>query len=105
MCPRSCSRSGAGADPIDRYERRLAEEHGFDAGELESLRADVEREVAEAAETAVASPMPDPAIATDGVFADRFEELGDGHAPWSRWAEPDDDAAPHDGNGDQRRAA
>ncbi len=92
-------------DPIDRYERRLTEEHGFDAGELESLRADVEREVAAAAETAVASPMPDPAIATDGVFADRFEELGDGRAPWSHWAAPDGDAAPHDGNGDQRSAA
>ena len=92
-------------DPIDRYERRLTEEHGFEAGELEGLRADCEREVAEAAETALASPMPDPAIATDGVFADRFEELGDGHAPWSHWAEPERDAAVHQGNGNQRSAA
>ncbi len=53
-------------DPIDRYERRLAEEHGFDAGELEGLREECEREVAEAAETALASPMPDPAIADRG---------------------------------------
>ena len=92
-------------DPIDRYERRLAEEHGFDAGELEGLREECEREVADAAETALASPMPDPAIANEGVFADRFEELGDGRAPWSRWAGPDGDAAPHEGNGNQRRAA
>ncbi|MDX6581725.1 MAG: hypothetical protein QOI10_909 [Solirubrobacterales bacterium] len=28
-------------------------------------------------------PMPDPATATDGVFADEAVELGDGGAPWS----------------------
>ena len=33
--------------------------------------------------------MPDPATAEEGVFADGFEPLGDGRAPWSRWAEPD----------------
>jgi hypothetical protein len=30
--------------------------------------------------------MPDPASATDGVFADGWEPLGDGRAPSSRWA-------------------
>ena len=28
-------------------------------------------------------PMPDPAAATDGVFADEAALLGDGAAPWS----------------------
>jgi hypothetical protein len=30
--------------------------------------------------------MPDPALAGEGVFAERFEALGDGAAPWSGWA-------------------
>jgi pyruvate dehydrogenase E1 component alpha subunit len=76
-----------GRDPIERYEHRLAEEHGFDSDELAEIRRDAEREVAEAAETALASPMPDPELATDGVVADRWEPLGDGDAPWSRWSD------------------
>jgi hypothetical protein len=31
--------------------------------------------------------MPDPAGATDGVFADDVTPLGDGRAPWSHWAD------------------
>jgi hypothetical protein len=31
--------------------------------------------------------MPDPQLATQGVYADRFEALGDGNAPWSRWSQ------------------
>jgi hypothetical protein len=30
--------------------------------------------------------MPDPATARDGVFADEITPMGDGRAPWSRWA-------------------
>ena len=33
--------------------------------------------------------MPDPADATDGVFADEWQPLGDGQAPWSRWQQAD----------------
>ena len=29
--------------------------------------------------------MPEPDVATSGVFADEVTALGDGHAPWSRW--------------------
>jgi len=76
-------------DPIERYERRLATEHGFDEDELHEIRERAEREVAEAAETALASPMPDPDVARDGVFAERWEPLGDGEAPWTRWREDD----------------
>jgi hypothetical protein len=32
--------------------------------------------------------MPDPALAEEGLFADRWEPLGDGAAPWSGWADP-----------------
>jgi TPP-dependent pyruvate/acetoin dehydrogenase alpha subunit len=72
-------------DPIERYERRLAEEHGFDSGELRAIRTGAEREVADAAEKALASPMPEPELATDGVFAERWQSLGNGQAPWTPW--------------------
>jgi TPP-dependent pyruvate/acetoin dehydrogenase alpha subunit len=72
-------------DPIDRYERRLVGEHGFDSEQLRSIRTAAERDVAEAAEKALASPMPEPDLATEGVFAERWEPLGDGQAPWTHW--------------------
>lgn len=72
-------------DPIDRYRERLVREHGFEPAALDALREQVAAEVAAGAERALASPMPDPAIATSGVFADAWRALGDGHAPWSRY--------------------
>jgi pyruvate dehydrogenase E1 component alpha subunit len=83
-------------DPIVRYERQLAETHGFTDEELGEIRERCEREVAEATELALASPMPEPDLALEGVFADRFEPLGDGKAPWSRWA---GETAAANGNG------
>jgi TPP-dependent pyruvate/acetoin dehydrogenase alpha subunit len=83
--PKELFEEWARRDPIERYERLLAEEQEFDEAELSEIRKSVEREVAEATERALASPMPDPEIATEGVFADRWEPLGDGHAPWSHW--------------------
>jgi TPP-dependent pyruvate/acetoin dehydrogenase alpha subunit len=74
-------------DPIDRYTERLRAEPGIDPERLERLRAEVADEVERCAERALASPMPDPATATDGVFAERWQPLGDGAAPWSRWAD------------------
>ena len=38
---------------------------------------------------ALESPMPEPDEAFAGVFAESWEELGDGHAPWSHWSEPE----------------
>ena len=73
-------------DPIELYARRLAEEHGFGSGEIDEIRESVVAYVDECAERAVASPMPDPAVATDGVFAESWEPLGEGEAPWSRWS-------------------
>jgi TPP-dependent pyruvate/acetoin dehydrogenase alpha subunit len=73
-------------DPIERYGERLVAEHGFKTDEIESLRAEVKAYVDESAQKALDSPMPDPATATDGVFADAPTPLGDGEAPWSYWA-------------------
>jgi pyruvate dehydrogenase E1 component alpha subunit len=72
-------------DPIDLYSKRLVEDHGFSRDEVDAIRAEVSEYVAKCAEEAVASPMPDAAGATDGVFAETWEALGDGQAPWSRW--------------------
>jgi TPP-dependent pyruvate/acetoin dehydrogenase alpha subunit len=73
-------------DPIELYAKRLLSEHGFEQGEVDEVRASVEAYVDECAEQALASPMPEPETATDGVFAERWEPLGDGEAPWSRWS-------------------
>jgi TPP-dependent pyruvate/acetoin dehydrogenase alpha subunit len=69
-------------DPISRYEERL-EADGID---LQPIRDAVREELDRETEWALAQPMPDPATATEGVFADAAEALGDGQAPWSRWS-------------------
>jgi len=84
-------------DPIDLYRHRLAEEHGFREDELASIRKSAEDEIAEAAERALASPMPDPDLAFEGVFAAEAGALGDGEAPWSHWQRVN-------GNGSRPRA-
>jgi TPP-dependent pyruvate/acetoin dehydrogenase alpha subunit len=66
-------------DPIDRQEARVRE-LGVD---VDALRAEVDAEIEAGVQAALAMPMPDPATATDGVFADEAVELGDGRAPWS----------------------
>ncbi len=74
-------------DPIDNYAERLQSEHGFSADELDGVRAEVKAYVDECAKQALASPMPEPETAAEGVYADALTPLGDGHAPWSYWAE------------------
>jgi TPP-dependent pyruvate/acetoin dehydrogenase alpha subunit len=69
-------------DPIDRQSARVAA-LGVD---VEALRAEVRAEVDAAAAEALAGPMPDPATATERLFAPRDAEeilLEDGQAPWS----------------------
>ena len=74
-------------DPIERQEKRLAA-LGVD---VESLRAEVAREVERAALQALELPMPDPAGARSGVFCEaEAEPLGDGQAPWSGFVEASD---------------
>jgi pyruvate dehydrogenase E1 component alpha subunit len=84
-------------DPIDRYAERLVTAHGFSDDEIDVVREEVARYVDECAAKALASPMPDPAQALDGVFAEDWEPLGDGNAPWSRWSEKQSNGA--GGNG------
>jgi TPP-dependent pyruvate/acetoin dehydrogenase alpha subunit len=73
-------------DPIERYAERLVSEHDFSSQEVAQLRDEVKAYVAECAAEALESPMPDPGLATQGVFAERWEPLGDGRAPWSAWS-------------------
>jgi TPP-dependent pyruvate/acetoin dehydrogenase alpha subunit len=93
-------------DPIDRYARRLVSDHGFTEDDVERIQAEVREYVEQCAAKALDSPMPEPEMATAGVFAEGWEPLGDGEAPWSahggeRGAGPagaGDRSAPH-GNG------
>ena len=70
-----------GRDPIDLYSGRLVAEHGFSEQEVEAIREEVREYVAECASEALDSPMPEPELGLQGVFADGFEPLGDGQAP------------------------
>jgi TPP-dependent pyruvate/acetoin dehydrogenase alpha subunit len=79
--PKELFEHWAERDPIENYERTLASE-GVD---VEALHASVREELERETEWALAQPMPDPATAADGVFADDVTPLGDGKAPWSRW--------------------
>jgi TPP-dependent pyruvate/acetoin dehydrogenase alpha subunit len=74
-------------DPIDRYAERLVADHGFSTDEVEGISSEVRAYVDECADKALDSPMPDPQLATEGVFADSWEPLGDGQAPWSHWSQ------------------
>jgi TPP-dependent pyruvate/acetoin dehydrogenase alpha subunit len=71
-------------DPIETYAVQLGEE-GFVPAELDAIRDEVRAEVDEGARLALEWPLPDPDTAEEGVFADGFQELGDGNAPWSYW--------------------
>jgi TPP-dependent pyruvate/acetoin dehydrogenase alpha subunit len=79
--PKEMFEEWAARDPIDRYEKRLAD----DGIEVDPIRASVREELERETEWALDQPMPDPVSATDGVFSDRNPELGDGEAPWSFW--------------------
>jgi pyruvate dehydrogenase E1 component alpha subunit len=54
---------------------------------VDAVRAEAKALVDEDTDWALAQPMPDPATATEGVFAEKWEPLGDGKAPWSYWAQ------------------
>ncbi|MGI8945041.1 MAG: thiamine pyrophosphate-dependent dehydrogenase E1 component subunit alpha [Thermoleophilaceae bacterium] len=69
-------------DPVDLFRKRL----DADGVDTKGLDAAVDAELERATDWALAQPMPDPATATDGVFATEDPMLGDGRAPWSRWA-------------------
>jgi pyruvate dehydrogenase E1 component alpha subunit len=83
--PRDLFEEWESRDPIATYSVRLVAEHGFTEEELAGLRDEAVAEVDEAARRALASPPPDPDTALRGVFAEEFDDLGDGDAPWSYW--------------------
>ena len=55
-------------DPIDRFERFLAEHQVATKGQLDEITAGVQREIDEDVEWAESSPMPDPEHAAYDVF-------------------------------------
>jgi pyruvate dehydrogenase E1 component alpha subunit len=83
--PKEMFEHWARRDPIERYAERLVSDYGFSTDEVDSIRGEVKQYVADCAAKALESPMPDPATAGDGVFANAWEPLGDGNAPWSYW--------------------
>ncbi len=83
--PEGLHEEWAKRDPIELYANRLVGDFGFESTEIDEIRSEVREYVAGCAEKALASPMPDPEGALEGVFAAGSERLGDGNAPWSRW--------------------
>jgi pyruvate dehydrogenase E1 component alpha subunit len=72
-----------GRDPIEHLASRFAED------EVAAVEAEVKAAIDQAVEAALATPMPDPARATTGVFcAGAADALGEGAAPWSGFATP-----------------
>jgi TPP-dependent pyruvate/acetoin dehydrogenase alpha subunit len=70
-------------DPIERKEKRLRAARV----DVEELHASVAAEIDAATQEALATPMPDPSTAVEGVFCEgEAEPLGDGRAPWSGYA-------------------
>ena len=56
-------------DPILRFSRHLAEEHGVEPARLEQIEEQARRDVEEAVEFALASPRPEPEAALEDVYA------------------------------------
>lgn len=78
-----------GRDPIVRFRRRLEEEFGFDAEELDELERGARARVERDAERAVSDPSPDPDEALEGVWTDLTVA-----PPWTR-LDPPDPREPH----------
>jgi pyruvate dehydrogenase E1 component alpha subunit len=68
--PREMLSAWAASDPVERYRAWLSEHVGFGESEDEELHADVKAALADALRRAEASPLPDPATVTDGVYAE-----------------------------------
>jgi pyruvate dehydrogenase E1 component alpha subunit len=67
--PREMLSAWAERDPIRRHRLWLAENVAFSEAEDEHLRAEVKAVLGDALRRAEASPLPDPASLTDGVYA------------------------------------
>lgn len=80
--PREMLEEWAQRDPIERYEQKLR----TDGIDVDAVRASAKEWVDSETDWALEQPMPDAGDAGEGVFADSWEPLGDGQAPWSQWA-------------------
>lgn len=83
--PAALLETWAARDPVERYAAALE----VDGVDVAALREEVRATVEEAVAAALATPMADPASATDGVFHPTGvepEPLGEGAAPWSGFA-------------------
>jgi pyruvate dehydrogenase E1 component alpha subunit len=67
--PREMLSAWAASDPIGRYRAWLGDNASFSEAEDDELRADVKQLLDESVRKAEASPLPDPATVTDGVYA------------------------------------
>jgi TPP-dependent pyruvate/acetoin dehydrogenase alpha subunit len=61
-------------DPLDRYVRVLTENHDVSRGDLTAIDNRITEEIDRATDEAEASPMPEPADALVGIYADPPEE-------------------------------
>ena len=57
-------------DPVDRFRARLLEEGHASAEDLERMEAEVREVIETEVEAAIASPLPDPSVALERVYAD-----------------------------------
>jgi TPP-dependent pyruvate/acetoin dehydrogenase alpha subunit len=103
--PEGMHEEWAKRDPIERYAERLVSDHGFEPAEIEGIREEVKAFVEECAQQALDSPMPEPEEALEGVFAEAWEPLGDGEAPWSFWSASGGNGAAPVSAPNERRAA
>jgi pyruvate dehydrogenase E1 component alpha subunit len=68
--PKDEYQAAVAADPVPAYRRRLIEEGALSEAEIAELEAQVEREVSEGIEFALASPYPDPTDVVSDVYAE-----------------------------------
>ena len=68
------------ADPVERYERFLAEEGVLDEETIASVRAEADAELEAAVEAASARPAPDPSEIFAHVYAEPDDRLADQQA-------------------------
>ena len=79
---KSCTPLPQRNDPIARWAERLVESRWADAGALAEADARVAAELDEAVSAAEQEPLPDPATALGGVYAEPASQP----APWYREA-------------------
>ena len=60
------------ADPVETYAERLLDDDEISEEELDELRAEIEAEIEEAIEFGRDSPLPEPAEAYEGLYAEEI---------------------------------